>query len=65
MEGRVCPNCQRVWLSSSWQGPARVRCDCGAALNLVEAQFDRELIDECQAIADDLRSYLEARKARQ
>lgn len=62
MELRVCPHCSRPWHSSSWRGPIRMRCECGAALNLTEAQLDRELIDECKAIADDLKSYLEARK---
>ena len=62
MEGRVCPQCSTVWHSSGWQGPERKRCECGAALNLEEAQFDRVLVDECQAVADDLRVYLEARK---
>lgn len=61
MEGRVCTQCSTVWHSSGWQGPERRRCECGAPLNLEEAQFDRELIDECQVIADDLQAYLEGR----
>ena len=35
----------------------RVRCECGAALNLAEAQLDPQLIDECKAIAEELESY--------
>lgn len=31
-------------------------------LNMDEAQFDRVLVDECKAVADDLRAYIEARK---
>ena len=63
MEGRVCPKCSTVWRSSGWQGPDRRRCECGAVLNMEEAQFDRELVDECKAVADELRAYLEARKS--
>ena len=57
MEVRVCPNCSSPWHSSGWQGPARVRCECGAPLNLAEAQLDRQLLEECQAVADELADY--------
>ena len=32
----------------------RVRCECGAALNLAEAQMDRQLLDECRAVVAEL-----------
>ena len=32
----------------------RVRCDCGAGLNLAEAQLDRQLLDECRTVAEEL-----------
>jgi hypothetical protein len=54
VEDRHCPQCGVTWFSSGWQGPARVRCACGAPLNLAEAQLDRQLLDECRALADEL-----------
>jgi hypothetical protein len=62
MEARTCPACSRTWLSSGWQGPVRVRCDCGQPLNLPEAQLDPQLVDECQVIADELKADLESRR---
>jgi hypothetical protein len=32
----------------------RLRCACGAALNLAEAQLDRQLLEECRALAEEL-----------
>jgi hypothetical protein len=58
VETRVCPTCARPWNSSGWQGPARVRCDCGTALNLAEAQLDPQLVDECKALVEELQEYL-------
>jgi hypothetical protein len=54
MQARQCPTCETTWLSSGWQGPARVRCACGAPLNLAEAQLDRQLLDQCAEIAAEL-----------
>ena len=53
MERRVCPKCSTPWHSSGWHGP-RLRCACGAGLNLAEAQLDRQLVDECRAVAEEL-----------
>jgi tRNA(Ile2) C34 agmatinyltransferase TiaS len=61
VKARVCPTCETPWHSSGWQGRGRVRCDCGTPLNLSEAQLDRELIDECQAVADEFRDHLSVR----
>jgi hypothetical protein len=54
VQSRICPKCSKPWHSSGWQGPVRVRCDCGAALNLAEAQLDRQLLDEAKALAEEL-----------
>ena len=32
----------------------RLRCNCGAALNLAEAQLDRQLLEECREVAEQL-----------
>jgi hypothetical protein len=61
MEARICPDCSTPWHSAGWQGPARVRCDCGTALNLAEAQLHRQLLEECRAIADELEAYFSVR----
>ena len=61
MDARACPKCGRVWHSSGWQGPVRVRCECGQALNLAEAQLDRELIDEAKALAEELNAHFSER----
>jgi hypothetical protein len=57
MEARICPTCATPWHSSGWRTPVRVRCDCGTALNLAEAQLDPQLVDECKAIAEELQAY--------
>lgn len=54
MQTRVCPKCSTPWHSSGWQGPVRLRCECGAALNLAEAQLDRQLLEECRELAAEL-----------
>jgi hypothetical protein len=54
VQSRVCPKCSTPWHSSGWQGPARLRCDCGTALNLAEAQLDRELVQEGKQLAEEL-----------
>ena len=40
-----------------------MRCECGQPLNLAEAQFDRQLVDECREIADELKAYLASRRS--
>lgn len=54
MQARTCPQCSATCFSSGWQGPLRLRCECGELLNRAEAQLDRRLLDDCRAVAEEL-----------
>ena len=54
----MCPTCSKPWYSSGWQGPERLRCECGTALNLAEAQLNRQLLDACKELVEELETHL-------